>query len=185
MVDRVVPLAAKARMVATRMLVIDEVTSLSADFFTRLDAVLKKVRGEREPFGGLVLLLSGDSVIVYPVRGQYAFASPAWDRKFGRHAMVLSTNVRHAGDPAYLQMLLRSRLGTRTRAEIDLISKRQTASPPPDCTWLSCAEQDAIGKNAKMLGDLPGPDEKFVAVDTTCATYLSDVQAGHLLSHGT
>lgn len=182
-VNNVVPRAAKPGMAAAQLLVIDEATALSAYFFTRLDALLKEVRDKLEPFGGLVVLLSGEFLQVCPARGQYAFASPACERTFGKETMVLSTTFRNAGDPEYPQLLLWLRLGTHTRGDLDLIASRQTASPPPDCNWLFCTGGEAVAKDNDMLAALHGPDQVFVAVDTTREEYLNDVQAGHLLNY--
>lgn len=184
-VENVIPRAAKARMAAARLLVVDEATTLSAEFFSRLDEVLQSVRGDGTPFGGLVVLMAGDFLQVCPPRGRYAFTSSVWMRVFGKSAMVMATNFRHAGDPTYLALLLRLRLGLHTQADLDLIATRQTDSPPPDCTWLFCADKDVRTKNSAMLAALPGPEETFQAVDTTRAAYLNDVQAGHLLNNGT
>lgn len=85
---QVIPNAAKARMSGAQVLVIDEATTLSATFYRRLDEVIRHVRGDRSPFGGLVVLFAGDFLQVCPPQGEYAFKSAVWDLVFGRRAIV-------------------------------------------------------------------------------------------------
>jgi ATP-dependent DNA helicase PIF1 len=45
---------------ATRVLIIDEISMLSTEFFVKLDLIAKRIRANRSPFGGIQLVLSGD-----------------------------------------------------------------------------------------------------------------------------
>ena len=58
--DRVMSERNRARVRRWRVLVIDEVSMLSAEFLEQMDRVLRKARGVDEPAGGLQLVLSGD-----------------------------------------------------------------------------------------------------------------------------
>lgn len=184
--SQVIPSAAKARMSRAQVVVIDEATTLPATFYCRLDEVLQHVRGDCSPFGGLVVLLAGDFLQVCPPRGEYAFKSAVWDRVFGRRAVLLESHYRQAGDPDYLGLLLRLRLGKHTQEDVARLASRQARSAPPsDCVWLFCLKSSATDKNEEELEKLPGPDETFEAVDRCIAPYLNKTRATHLLNNAT
>lgn len=184
--NQVIPSVAKARMSGAQVLIVDEATTLSATFYGRLDEVLQHVRGDRSPFGGLVVLCAGDFLQVCPPRGEYAFKSAVWARVFGRRAMIFESSYCQAGDPYYLELLLRLRLGKHTKEDVARLATRQTTSTPPqDCVWLCCLKTSAADKNQEELEKLPGPVETFEAVDRCIAPYLNETRATHLLNSAT
>lgn len=65
-----------------KILIIDEVSMLSKRLFTILDIVLRKVKNNDNPFGGVQLILTGDFLQLPPVGqgddGCFAFESPSW-----------------------------------------------------------------------------------------------------------
>lgn len=67
-----------SRIRATDVLVIDEVSMLSASFIDLIDVVCRRVRKSKEPFGGLQVLLAGDLFQLPPVvrRGEPAPTDP-------------------------------------------------------------------------------------------------------------
>jgi ATP-dependent DNA helicase PIF1 len=50
---------ARKRWITTKILVIDEVSMLSADLFDKLSTVGKRIRNDHRPFGGIQLVLCG------------------------------------------------------------------------------------------------------------------------------
>ena len=63
----------------TKVLVIDEVSMLDRNFFDKLDAVGRRVRGDvGAAFGGLQLILCGDFFQLPPVSSGFAFESNVW-----------------------------------------------------------------------------------------------------------
>jgi len=78
--DKVIPDTAKSRMALAMVLVVDEVSTLSAELITRLDEVLRDVRGRQAAFGGLAVLVSGDFLQTCSPRGRYALNSKVWTR---------------------------------------------------------------------------------------------------------
>lgn len=181
LVETVIPRAAKARMRATMVLIIDEVGTLSAGFIDRLDAVLRNVRGVHHPFGGVVTLFSGDFLQLSPPFGNFAFTSSAWRKAFGNKAVRLSTNYRHVEDPVLLQLLLRLRVGKHTEQDIALLASRRAVNPPASAVCLTTHGALARSKNREELGKLDGPDVEFHAVDDVSAPYLSPASASVLL----
>lgn len=54
-------------MKKTDVLIIDEVSMLSPDFFDKMDYLLQKLRDNTKPFGGITLILVGDFCQLSPV----------------------------------------------------------------------------------------------------------------------
>lgn len=178
----VIPFAAKARMCASMVLVIDEVGTLSSAFVTRLDEVLRAVRRWSTPFGGLTVLAAVDFLQLAPPRGSYAFLSDAWGDAFGSRAVVLRTHWRHVKDAALLHLLLRLRKGQHTDADMALLATRRTAVAPRNVICLFCHSADAHAKNEEELLQLAGESVVFKAVDRAHARYLTVAQASTLLN---
>jgi len=182
--SKVIPASAKFRMRSTIALVIDEVGTLSAALITRLDVVLRAVRGCSLPFSGLLVLFSGDFLQLAPPVGNFAFLRDAWREVFGSRAIVLDTHWRHINDRRLLDVLLRMRVGFHTDEDMELLATRRSAKPPPTAVWLFCHSMPAKDKNEEELQRLPGPDITFHAQDTVKVTYLTPEGARILLDEG-
>lgn len=178
----VIPFAAKARMCASMVLVIDEVGTLSAAFLTRLDEVLRAVRRWPSPFGGLTVLAAGDFLQLAPPRGSYAFLSDTWRDAFAYRAVILKTHWRHVKDAELLHLLLRLRQGQHTAADMALLATRRTGVAPRGVICLFCHSADAHAKNEEELLQLAGESVVFKAVDMVHARYLTEAQASTLLN---
>ncbi len=76
----------KQRMMNVSMIVIDEISMLSAETFEAVSYVLAKLRDQLphtsggKPFGGVQMIFCGDFSQLPPVKGHYAFLSPLWDQ---------------------------------------------------------------------------------------------------------
>jgi len=178
----VIPFAAKVRMCAAMVLVIDEVGTLSSDFITRLDEVLRAERQLSSPFGGLTMLAAGDFLQLSPPRGSFAFLSDSWRAAFGYRAVVLETHWRHGKDVELLGLLRRLRKGRHTAVDMELLATRRTAVAPPGVLCLFPHKADADAKNDEELHSLAGESVEFIAVDEAKAKYLTLVQATTLLN---
>lgn len=71
-----------------RVLIIDEISMLSAELFDKLDFVAREVRGIDKPFGGVQLLLSGDFHQLPPVCTSLYIASNSCSRIFSCRSTV-------------------------------------------------------------------------------------------------
>jgi ATP-dependent DNA helicase PIF1 len=116
----------KARIRRWRVLVIEECSMLSAEFFEEVECLLREVRDSALPAGGLQLVIAGDFFQLPPVskaRGPdtpndaftnvgYAFQSPAWRRCGLQHTLL--TRVFRQTDDEFLRLLDAIRTGKRT-----------------------------------------------------------------------
>ncbi len=66
-----------------KVLIIDEISMLSAQTLSMVDVVCRTLRGSPEPFGGLQVVLVGDFFQLPPIskfgdKAQFAYQSPTW-----------------------------------------------------------------------------------------------------------
>lgn len=87
------PQVARSRVAAqrwkeTEILVIDEISMVSAELFDKLSFIGSRVRGDPRPFGGLQLILCGDFFQLPPIgvgkNTHFCFESANWDTIFGK-----------------------------------------------------------------------------------------------------
>jgi len=62
LVRRILKGRAKRRWLQCRVLVIDEISMISGDLFTKVEAVARAVRKDDRPFGGIQIIICGDFV---------------------------------------------------------------------------------------------------------------------------
>lgn len=113
----------------TSILVLDEVSMLSARIFEILDAVGKSVRKNPLPFGGIQLVFSGDFYQLPPIaedRGettQFCFESPLWNVAFPPANCVELKTLFRQNDPKYIQILMEVRKGSISPENADELRK--------------------------------------------------------------
>ncbi len=98
--------------------IVDECSMMSQDLFDELHLVLQEIRDcPDKPFGGVVVVFSGDFFQIPPVTRQgtaaFLFSSPSFP-SLVPFRWELSCYVRHASDAAYLSMLRDLRVGRNT-----------------------------------------------------------------------
>lgn len=166
-----------------KLLIIDEVSMMSAELFDKLEYVARAVRGSGEPFGGLQLLLVGDFFQLPPVRGGHCFKAAAW-RRCALEICELTRVFR--SEPRLARLLADVRLG-RLTAESRQILGDCTANrePPPEgmeATRLCTHRADCDAINAARLAALRGESRILRAVDN--GTPSGGNAVGELLDKG-
>jgi ATP-dependent DNA helicase PIF1 len=185
----------EARWRRTDVLVIDEVSMLSAELFALLEAVARTVRGVPAPFGGIQLVVCGDFYQLPPVSragagggfggGQqseplFAFESAAWGACFPPARTVLLDRVFRQKENTFADALNSIREGEcdavvlRTlQPAIDrghrmaLASNTAKGGEDDDsyATWLLTRKHEVEARNAQKLARLPGAAITIVAQD--------------------
>lgn len=153
------------RLRALRVLIVDEISMVSAELFQFLDAMLRQIREDDRPFGGLQLVLSGDFFQLPPVSSKpaapgaflnrgYAFQAPAWNT-CGLECVLL-TEVWRQRDPTFVSLLNRVRRGddAATKGLVDLARDAPPSGIKP--TLLFARNEDVDRVNAVELHRLPG-----------------------------
>ena len=83
---------------------------IDAELFDKICAVLRLVRQDPRPFGGVQLVLCGDFCQLPPVNGDFCFEGEAWD-KARIHVCHLETLVRQQDDSSFQEILGELRWG--------------------------------------------------------------------------
>ena len=105
------------------MLAIDEISMLSSTTFELLDNLLKIVKGNEYPFGGIQLILFGDFFQLPPVKNpDFCFESQAWKDAEIR-VVELKESFRQQ-DAEFLKLLNNIRWGERKKEDIALLKER-------------------------------------------------------------
>eukprot|EP00873_Tetraselmis_striata_P007290 jgi/Tetstr1/427554/TSEL_017680.t1 len=144
------------------VLILDEVSMVSADMFDLLDRVGKAARRSDAPFGGVQLILCGDFFQLGPVQHragrEFAFESDAWPTAVHHH-VVLSRVMRQKGDTALIDVLNEVRWGALSAASLTALGSCHRPLPNNNGilpTRLYCTNKDVDKENATELDRLPG-----------------------------
>lgn len=171
------------RIEKTRVLVIDEISMLSARTFAMIDHVCRAVRESAKPFGGMQTVLVGDFFQLPPVvkrsavddrehrlpfanttndpAAQFAFLSPSW------HALnptvCYLTEQHRQDDPDFLSILSGIRSGALMPHLASVLRNRKEAmtSENDDWTKLFSHNEDVDRVNDERLRKLPGKTHAF------------------------
>jgi len=163
------------------VLLIDEISMLSARTFGLVDLVCREVRGSDEPFGGLQVVLVGDFFQLPPVvrrdedpnerlgfeneaddpSAAFAYQSSVW-RKLGLTVCYLSEQYRQE-DGAFLDILSALRSGSLADAHRQRLLARSVSSAkiPDGITKLFPHNADVDFVNERELGKLFGDVHVF------------------------
>ena len=170
-VAALLPVPARRRIRAARILVIDEISMLDATLLDAIDGLCRFVRSTpTSPMGGLTVLFCGDFVQLAPVAGQgvfkgsFSFRAVVWKALFGKRAVVLATAHRHGGDPSYLGLLRRLRRAELTEADVLALQSRVVDGVAPvDAVSLYATVEEARRHNQHRLGALGKRTITYVA----------------------
>lgn len=100
-----------------RVLIIDEISMISAELFDALADIAADLRREhRQPFGGIQLVVAGDFLQLAPIgkNAKFCFEAKSWTQCFGdksQQIVVLKSNYRQAEDGDFLRKLHQIRRG--------------------------------------------------------------------------
>ena len=99
-----------------KLLVIDEVSMLSAELLDKIDYIACTIRKSEQPFGGIQLILSGDFLQLPPIGGDFCFNARCWDR-LNLKCFVLD-EIKRQVDLEFQRVLNAARVGKLSDADI-------------------------------------------------------------------
>lgn len=192
---------ASQRWRETDILVIDEISMLSAELFDKLDIIGRRVRNTLQVFGGLQLVLCGDFFQLPPVglgrNASFTFDAAAWHELFDdhpEHMINLETVYRQKDDLTLLNILNDLRVGQVSQQSNRVLqSKVQESSlakhlPMPSVrpTKLFSTNKDVDGYNLtelQHLADQHDSDEAseprfYQSVDEGKEPYMNQLRSG-------
>jgi ATP-dependent DNA helicase PIF1 len=163
---------------AIDMLVIDEVSMVSADLMSAISRALGIARGRRrEPFGGVQLVMFGDPYQLAPVppsdpaergymaenyRSPWFFDAPVW-QETNLERFELSTIFRQS-DAGFKSILNAIRDGSVTQEMLDTLNAAGNRFPPhSDVIRLATINNTVNAVNRERMNLIPGEPKTFRA----------------------
>ena len=123
----------------TDILVVDEVSMLSAKLFNLLNTIGKSLRGNSRPFGGIQLVFSGDFFQLPPVGNaddpdtqRFCFESDDWNFVFSKNRQIELVKIYRQKDEIYVAILNQIREGRIKRRFNDLLLEYVQREKPAD-----------------------------------------------------
>ena len=166
------------RINRTKILIIDEVSMLSPEMLSMVDAVCREIKQSEEAFGGLQVVLVGDFFQLPPVtrsdnevnkqsalitedQGRFAYGSSAWV-KLSPVVCYLSEQYRQ-DDQDFLSVLSAIRSNKFGNEHLSLIEKRKIVDniAPANAPKLFSHNINVDRVNEEMLEKLEGKNETF------------------------
>lgn len=112
----------------TDLLVIDEVSMMTAELFTKLNELAKKIRCNSKPFGGIQVLLVGDFFQLPPVSKSeeggttFAFETNTWKEVIT--STIELTILQRQKDPLFQNLLSEARWGKLSDGSCAILQSR-------------------------------------------------------------
>ena len=169
---------AMRRWLTTHVLIIDEVSMMTADIFEKLDFVGRSIRKNMKPFGGIQVILVGDFFQLPPVNKdsipqKFVFESTSWNDVI--HQVIPLTKIQRQSDPVFHKILSEAREGKLGAESMKILMNRQglpwhTQKIRPTLLFSRRAEVDMI--NDQNLKALKGQERVFEAKTVFDATVV-------------
>ncbi|WP_316813616.1 ATP-dependent RecD-like DNA helicase [Pedobacter heparinus] len=160
------------------LLVIDEVSMVRCDLLDVIDAILRSVRKNNRPFGGVQILLIGDLYQLPPVtkREDWSFLNRAYPSPYFFDALVIRrypllqielTTVFRQTETAFIDILNDIRNNQIGESGLALLNKRYdpqfSASDELNPIIITSHNAEANAINKEKLDELPGMEYTFEA----------------------
>lgn len=153
------------RFERARVLVIDEVSMLSAQLLDFVERICRAMKRSTEPFGGMQIVLSGDFFQLPPISGdagnggaEFINSSDAW-KKMDVRVCYLDEQFRHSDSSLerILNEMRGSKVSQETRALLEeMLKKEQMGKVAITPTRLYSHNADVDAENQRELDKLPG-----------------------------
>lgn len=171
-----------ARINDAKVLIIDEVSMLSANVIDMLDKVLRHFKDGSRPFGGIQIVFVGDFFQLPPVvkhgKMQFAFESEAWEK--ANLKICYLTEQHRQSDSEFLQILSFMRQGFVTDTQKNKL-RACSIDPAPE-THLFTHNIDVDRMNQEELDKLPGESKRFTARTSAVHPKVLEILKDQMLS---
>ncbi len=176
-------------------LIIDEVSMLRADVFDTIDALCKRAKGNKQPFGGIQIVLIGDLYQLPPVYrtddeearrylsktyGQEKpfFFDAACYKEGNFQLMQLTENHRQQGDDDFIGHLQSIGQGKDLEESLEYFNA-QVGLRNENVSIVTARRDDANRINEARLSELPGEKRTYMA-EATGPYYTGEAGARHI-----
>jgi len=119
---------AMTHWLTTDVLIIDEISMMTADVLDKLNELGKKIRGSSKPFGGIQVIVVGDFFQLPPVNKsdeptRFAFESGTWSEL--RLSTIELTQIQRQKDEVFQGVLKEARRGLLSKSACELLRQRE------------------------------------------------------------
>ncbi len=149
----------------TKILAIDEISMLDAQTFDYINNVLKAIRSNNKPFGGIQLILFGDFFQLPPVEknGGFCFEATAWKELNIKN--ILLKKIYRQDDAAFAQILNDIRQNKLNQNDLNTFYQRNNHPLPPNKDILHIFSTNEAADNYNL--------QKFNALQTQAHELIS------------
>jgi ATP-dependent DNA helicase PIF1 len=148
-----------------KILFIDEVSMLGANYIDVIDNIARRVRGVNSPFGGIQVVSSGDFLQLPPVGDFFCFESPCWSELNFKNYVL--TKAYRFTEQKWNDILQRARIGKLTSSDISYlrkcINKKNNSDIQP--TVIYSLKKDVDDINEVALDDIDEKSYIYEALD--------------------
>ena len=185
------------RVRRAQVLVIDEVSMLSSEMLSMVDAVCREIKQNSEPFGGIQIILVGDFFQLPPIvkmdtekntriafaensRSRFAYDAPSWTRS--NPMVCYLTEQYRQDDRDFLSILSSIRRNDFGGEHLRRIESRKIELPaaPNGVPKLFSHNVDVDRVNEETLARLPGTSKTFVMSSSGSGALVAALQKGCL-----
>jgi len=129
----------KGNWLNAQILIVDEVSQMSLKLFEMLDGIGKRIRRNKNYFGGIQLVFVGDFYQIPPVgddddpqTSQYCFESEIWENIFPVENTILLDKIFRQSDLEFCKMLNQIREGKISKKNYEKLKARVNLPLRPD-----------------------------------------------------
>ena len=187
------------RIYYTDILVIDEISMMSAVLFEKIDLICQRIKRNKKFFGGIQLVITGDFLQLLPVFNNmnsaiYKNKSDDVDERLiiesdvfldnftDKNTIFLNENMRQKGDKKFMELLLNVRYNKMTEEDLKLLKSRliTTVGLPKESATVTLV---STNKHAQMINEknLNDIKEKAYYFDADFETSGDSVEMKKLL----
>jgi len=181
----------KDRIRRTDILVIDEISMMSASIFEKIDVIFQTLRKSKLPFGGIQLILTGDFLQLETIfsnpndDNRFIIESQLFKKMFAKSTVVLKENFRQRSDNKYIDILMRIRRSEQTEVDVSHLRERllKRGEQKGDIVHLVSSNRKAQEINTERLGSINSPESYYetVCIKTgdkdTCEVLQKELQS--------
>ena len=121
----------KGNWLNAQILIVDEVSQMSLKLFNLLNAIGKRIRRNKNDFGGIQLVFVGDFYQIPPVgdeedpsTGQYCFESEDWETIFPKENCIVLEKIFRQSDESFCKLLNQIREGKISKKNFEILKSR-------------------------------------------------------------
>lgn len=158
------PMVRKAhqRIQQAEVIIIDEISMISAKTFELLHHVCREAMGSNDPFGGKQIILFGDFLQLPPINDDFAFETDLWN--YAAFETLNLTKVYRQQNEEFIKVLSKIRVGDVDEEVSDFLKGRIVNNiDTENITKLYGNNKSVDKENSRLLNKLEGESETYVA----------------------